>query len=345
MSEQEMIESYIYEVTRRVPQETREEIRMELGGLIEDMGSKEGISAEEVLEKLGDPAVFARRYREDNNYLIGPEYYDDYVWVLKIALIGIGISAVVSAVVNGIMGAGNLEIAGLVNLFIIFFEELLVNAISGALGAVGVITAVFAFLEWQKVRVKVKPEKAWSPFSLSAVPDNRAVIKRGDSVFSIVFASVFAAFLLFAPEVFGAFRYEDGRFESIASVFNMEKWGNILPVFLLCLAVGLVDEIIRLVTGCYCKVVMYSTIACNILQVAGAVLLFYVLPLWNPDFSEQIRVMAGVGRFSEGDILSFWNTGRFNALLFLIILCCCLLEVGITIYKTLKYGKRESDFS
>lgn len=339
MSEQEMIESYLYEVTRRVSQETREEIRMELVGLIEDMRSGEGLSVQEVLEKLGDPAVFARRYRGENNYLIGPEYYDDYIWVLKIVLIGIGISAVVSALVNGITGLESPEMSDWVNLFTLFFKELFANAISGALGAVGMITAVFAFLEWRKVRVKVKPEKTWTPFLLSAVPDKRAVIGRGDSVFSIIFATVFAALLLFVPEVFGAFHYEDGRFESIASVFNLERWGNILPVFLLLLAAGLVNEIIRLVTGCYCKAVMYSTIVCNMIQVAGAVVLFYMLPLWNPDFTEQIKVLAGIEKFSEGDILSFWNTGRFNNLLFLIILVCCLLEVGVAVYKTLKYGK------
>lgn len=80
MSEQEMIERYIYEVVRRVPSEAREEIRMEIGALIEDMQNGEGLSVQAVLEKLGDPAVFARRYRGDRDYLIGPEYYDDYVW-------------------------------------------------------------------------------------------------------------------------------------------------------------------------------------------------------------------------------------------------------------------------
>lgn len=338
MSEQEMIESYIYEVTKRVPQGTREEIRMELGGLIEDMRS-EGLAVQEILEKLGDPAVFAGRYREDNHYLIGPEYYDDYVWVLKIVLIGIGISAVVSAFVNGIVGMESMDIAGWVNMFTFFFTELSANAVGGALGAVGAVTAVFAFLEWRKVKVKVKPEKEWTVFSLPDIPDKRAVISRGDSVVSIVFASIFGALLLFAPELFGAFSYKDGRFESIACVFNMEKWGNILPVFLLCLAVGVVNEIIRLVTGCYCRAVMYSTIACNIIQVAGAVFLFYVFPLWNPDFTQQVKAMAGIKEFSRGDILSFWNTARFNNLIFLIVLGCCLLETGVTVYKTLKYKK------
>jgi len=337
MNEQEMIERYIYEVTRRVPQGTREEIRMELNELIEDMCSGEGLSVEEVLEKLGDPAVFASRYREDNNYLIGPEYYDDYIWVMKIVLLGIGISAVVSAFVNGIVGMESWEISGWVRLSIHFFTELFQSAVSGALGAAGMVTAVFAFLEWRKVKVKVRPEKIWTPLSLPAVPDDRALIRRGESVTSVIFISIFAALLLFVPELFGAFRYEDGRIKSIACVFNLEKWGSLLPVLLLSLAVGLVNEIIRLVTGCYCRLVMYSTIICNIIQAAAAGLLLLVLPLWNPDFAEQIRKMAGGVTLSGGDMLFYWNTEGLGRLIFLVILFSCLLEVGVAVYKTLRY--------
>ena len=61
MSEKEMIERYIYEVVKRVPQAVKEEIRMELQELIEDMCGEEGSNVETVLQKLGDPAEFAKR--------------------------------------------------------------------------------------------------------------------------------------------------------------------------------------------------------------------------------------------------------------------------------------------
>ena len=337
MSEQEMIERYIYEVIRRVPLEAREEIRMEISALIEDMQGGEDLSVQAVLEKLGDPAVFARRYREDKDYLIGPEYYDDYVWILKLVLIGVGISAVVSALINGFMGMENWQVSGWVSLFVNFFVEFFENAFGGVLGAVGMVTGIFAFLEWRKVKVKVKPEKSWTPFSLPKIPDKRALIEHGDSIASIIFISIFAALLLFVPELFGAFHYEDGNFESIACVFNLEAWGSILPVFILCLAAGLVNEIIRLAMGRYCRGVMYSTIICNIIQLAGAGLLFFVFPLWNPDFALQIRQMAGIEKFSRGDLLAYWNTEGINRVLFLIILVCSLLEVGVAVYKTFKY--------
>jgi len=53
MNDQEMVNRYLYEVVKRVPQDSREEIRMELQALIEDMCSAEQLSAEEALQKLG----------------------------------------------------------------------------------------------------------------------------------------------------------------------------------------------------------------------------------------------------------------------------------------------------
>lgn len=49
MKENEMIERYIFEVTRRVPQDMREEIGLELRTLIDDMCTEEQSSVEEVL--------------------------------------------------------------------------------------------------------------------------------------------------------------------------------------------------------------------------------------------------------------------------------------------------------
>ena len=60
--EKELVNRYVYEVTKRIPKEQRNEIEMELRELIEDMA--EGAPLEEVFVKLGDPAVFARKYRD-----------------------------------------------------------------------------------------------------------------------------------------------------------------------------------------------------------------------------------------------------------------------------------------
>ncbi len=65
MNEQEMIKRYIYEVIRRVPEDSREDIRLELQTLVEDMCTEEQIPVQEALQKLGAPEEFAKRYRGD----------------------------------------------------------------------------------------------------------------------------------------------------------------------------------------------------------------------------------------------------------------------------------------
>lgn len=348
MKENEMIERYIFEVTRRVPQDMREEIGLELRTLIDDMCTEEECSVEKVLQKLGSPAEFAKRYKDGPDYLIGPEYYDNYIWVVKIALIGIGISAVVSAIVQGIMGAGNY-----VDFFVGFFDELFATAINGTCSMIGTITIIFAVLEWQKVKVSIKPEtkwnveeltkdiasvKSWSPNLLPPIPNKRAVISRGDSVVSIIFITVFAAILFFAPQLFGTFHYDGNKVESIACVFNLNEWNRIMPIFILSLFVGFIDEIIRLVTGYYCKAVMYSSIICNTIQIIGAVILLKCFQLWNPDFAREIQKMTGVSKFSSGDVLYYWGSGVFNNVILAGICIISCIEVGITVYKTVKYS-------
>ncbi len=348
MNEKEMMERYIYEVIRRVPQASREEIRLELQSLIEDMHTKEGASMEEVLKKLGDPAEFAKRYREDTGYVIGPQYYDNYMWVLKLALIGIGISVIVSAFISAITNAGNWG-----NLFTILFSTLISTGINGIFSAVGVVTIIFFFFEWQHIKIDLKKEKnwsvdelsknavgdkIWSPLSLPPVPDKRALISRSDSIFGIIFVSTFAALLWFAPELFGAFHYDGDTLKNIACIFNLNEWNRILPVILLFMFSALADEIIRLITGYHCKPVMYSRIIADSLQIICAVILLKVLPLWNPDFAEQIKAIAGINSFSDGDILRFLGSSTFNNILLTVICIISICETAVTIYKTQKYS-------
>lgn len=346
MNEKDMMERYIYEVTKRVSQKARKEIKLELQTLIEDMCEEEEMTMEEALQKLGNPAEFAKRYKDGPDYLIGPDYYNHYIWVVKIALISVGISSLISAIVQGMMDVGNWT-----NFFVKFFTELFIAATNGACSMIGIVTIIFAILEWQNIKVSLKTEadwtvdklsknpdlkKSWNPNLLPPIPDKRKIISRGDSIVSIIFITVFAMLLLFAPQIFGVFRYDGNEVKSISCIFNLEEWNKIVPLLVFWLFIGMLDEIIRLVNGCYCKVVMYSSIICNSIQIVGAVLLLKIFPLWNPDFAEQIKEFAGIHQFSTGDILYYWGSGFLDNIILLGICIISCVETGITIYKTLR---------
>ena len=85
-NEHDYMERYIYQVIRRLPKAQREEVRMELEELIGDMYEDNG-SMEDVLTQIGDPVEFAKQYQTDQQYMIGPEYYETYLWFVRVVII------------------------------------------------------------------------------------------------------------------------------------------------------------------------------------------------------------------------------------------------------------------
>lgn len=333
-NEKDMTQRYIYEVTKRVPQKMRKEIKLELETLIDDMCAEEECSVEQALEKLGNPAEFAKQYRGDKHYVIGPDYYDNYIWILKIGTFALVVSAIVSAIVHGLTGAEDVK-----DFIKEFTKEAFRTAFSGICTMVGVVTIIFAVLEYYKVKVDIKPEMKWTPSALPAVPDKKSLISRTDSVISIVVFFVLAGVLVFVPEVFGMFEMTDTGIRSVTSVFNLDEWSRIVPFFVFTLAIGMFDEIVKLIYGHYCKAVMYSSIICNALSVVCTFILFKCMNIWNPKFSFELQVAFEKNEYSKGDILYYWGTDAFsNGLVALItIICCC--EVAYNVYKTYKYGR------
>ena len=343
--EQDMKERYIYQVIRRIPKNQREEIRMELSGLIDDMCENDTI--EHVLEKLGDPEKFARQYRDENSYLIGPKYYDNYIWVLKIVFICIAVSAVVSSLVGAIMmqeWAGktiSAVINGMTDTAVDIVEDTFSNFVIGMITAFGGVTLVFAIMERQNVKVDLKQEKTWKPEKLEPIPDKKTLISRSDSVVGIAFTVLFGGLMLFAPEVLGSYVFEDGEFIRTIPVFNLKEWNMILPFMMVGIGLCFVDEMIRLVTGCYCKVVMVSNIVTGILQLMLSIVILKVLPLWNVEFAKETAEAFNREFTSKGDLMTYWGTDVISNLILAIIFVLTFVEMGTTIYKTLRYAGKE----
>jgi hypothetical protein len=82
---EEMINRYIYQVTKNMDTEKAKDIDLELRTLIQDMldektkgtpSTKEDIDG--VLSELGNPSILAEKYQSKVQYLIGPELYPSY---------------------------------------------------------------------------------------------------------------------------------------------------------------------------------------------------------------------------------------------------------------------------
>ena len=223
------------------------------------------------------------------------------------------------------------------------------------MSAFGAVTLTFAIMERKKVQFELKKEEKWSLESLSGegktptsrsrwtpkflepVPDKKAIISRGDSVVGIIFIVIFSVLLIFAPHFFAAF-FTEGETVMTVPIFNLEQWGIVLPVFILSLLIGLADEILRLIVGVYCRLVMISNIVCGVLQIVLSIIVLKVLPIWNPNFVLEIEQALGDHADSGARFLTYWNADMVSNGFLAFIVAITLFEIGVTIYKTLRYG-------
>jgi len=104
-----LIDRYIAEVGRHLPEKDRSDIEAEIRSIVEDMLEERGhrvTSAEdkmiaETLEGLGDPRLLAARYAPPKHYLIGPAWYDFYITTLRRVLFtALPIFAVVTFIIT-----------------------------------------------------------------------------------------------------------------------------------------------------------------------------------------------------------------------------------------------------
>lgn len=355
--DQELMERYIYQVVRRLPKEQRNEVGLELQELIGDM-QEDGSGMEAVLTKLGDPAEFAKKYQDQNRCLIGPEYYDTYRWVLNIVMLCTLIPLFMISFAEGASRSLTTGSIWWINSAADRIARGLGNAISNCgascVSLFGGITLLFHVLEQQKVKLESKQKKAWSvqdlgdnlsapkahwtPKALSPIPHKKALIRRSDSIVSIVFIAVFCALLIFAPRFFSAVFQTDSGHTTIP-IFNLDKWKIILPVFVLSMLIGMADEILHLIMGCYCKAVMISSLICGTLQITLSFVVLKVLPFWNPSFIAEVQAQLG----EMPEFFAKWDAQTASSILLTGLVLITLLEVGTVVYKTLRYGVKKQN--
>lgn len=110
----DLIERYIYDVTKRLDEKKRKDIEDELRVNIYDMLGDD-LSEEhivDVLKQLGRPSDLALEYKDKKSYLISPRQFDDYIKVLKIVFIVFIAVTIFGSVVGSILDTTGINILG-----------------------------------------------------------------------------------------------------------------------------------------------------------------------------------------------------------------------------------------
>ncbi|MDM5225060.1 hypothetical protein QUF73_02440 [Cytobacillus sp. NJ13] len=284
----DLIEVYIQEVTRRLPEKSRADIALELQSTIGDMLPDDYNEEEvkDVLSKLGSPAALAAGYRDQPMHLIGPRYFDVYVSLLKMIL-------PIAAAISLISVAAE---------FIFDFnrDDTIINAVLGFLGygiwrlievAVQVffwLTIVFAVIERMdkgKEQHPLSPSlKPWTPDDLKSITyiPKKKVIPKCEVFGSLMWTAIWATLYFYAERLMGVYRGGGEGLEFKIPAVNQDVLLAYWPAVVVIIALEVGLALYKLIVGQWTKrMAIFNTI----LELFATAV--FIAILLNPNLLQQ----------------------------------------------------------
>ena len=179
MKKMNLIENYLSETNKHLPENTRQDILSELRSSLEEQvnerasGENRAANLEDekhVLKTLGHPVKFAASYKPDQ-YLIGPTLYPAFIYSIKIGfVVSVSIQLVLSLV---LLTASNDSFS---------FGSVISHLIDSAIMVITIITLVFIVLEYSSEKLNWYDN--WHPDSLAHGPTHSVNIS--DMIINLV---------------------------------------------------------------------------------------------------------------------------------------------------------------
>ncbi|WP_034551845.1 hypothetical protein [Carnobacterium funditum] len=318
-----LINRYIYSVTRELPEKSRKKVANELNLLIDEKINETDDTLSEqqkvntVLRELGNPIELANLYRGKERHLIGPKYFYNYLFVIKIVTLSIIIGM---SIVSGIGAIFSLDSLTKV------FGNYLISLFSAVLQGAVWVTSIFALLEYYEISIESGIEQQeWDPSQLPELPEKKALISRGESVFSIVISTLFLLLFFFLYERIGIYYRSDGEF-SFIPLLNIEKITPIRLFLFLIFTINILVELSKIIKGKWTLKIAFFTTLLNILSAILFITVIYNLNIWNSEF---------VQRFEQSIPISFERMILFTTIVIIIV---TISESVSALYKGFKYG-------
>lgn len=322
MVKNDLIERYIYAVTKDLSRQTREDVSKELHSLIIDMleercgelkPTEHDIHV--VLTELGQPKELAEKYNHDEDkYLIGPTYYGQYKMTLKIVLPCVILGMVVSSLI-GYINEPDIQWYSLV-------AELVGSTVGGTFFAFSIVTLLFAIFQYKKIDIDVYPN---SLDDLPAVPKEKERISKKEVIFGIGFSVLFMTLFLMAPQIFSVVLTQEGR---VIPIFNIEFIRSTWYIVIIFGILGIVREIFRLIHLRYNIQVMVVTIITNVISAFLAIFWLRNDHVINPVMITELSNLF-VGEAFIVNLLS-----NIQNVFLCLILFALVLDIIITVLNT-----------
>ncbi|WHX69385.1 hypothetical protein QNH26_12835 [Peribacillus frigoritolerans] len=300
----ELIELYIQEVTRRLPEKNRADIALELQSTIEDMlpddHTEQDVKA--VLLKLGDPVTLASGYRDRPMHLIGPRYYDVYISLLKMIL---PIAAVISLIAlvgdNPFRDTGNTVMEAILKII----GKGISSIISTGIQVFFWLTLSFAILERLDTSKDQSPVtkdlKPWTPENLKDIP-NISKIKAVPMIevfASLLGLSVFAALYFNAANLLGVYEKRNGSLIFVTPSFNQDVLNSYWLLVSCVIIIGVLLAIYKLFLGRWTLKLAFFHAIYQLLYTLVFIIIISNPDLLNPEFLAYQRTLFSIDEWKS----------------------------------------------
>jgi hypothetical protein len=300
----ELIELYIQEVTRRLPEKNRADIALELQSTIEDMlpddHTEQDVKA--VLLKLGDPVTLAGGYRDRPMHLIGPRYYDVYISLLKMIL---PIAAVISLIAlvgdNPFRDTGNTVMEAILKII----GKGISSIISTGIQVFFWLTLSFAILERLDTSKDQSPVtkdlKPWTPENLKDIP-NISKIKAVPMIevfASLLGLSVFAALYFNAANLLGVYEKRNGSLIFVTPSFNQDVLNSYWLLVSCVIIIGVLLTIYKLFLGRWTLKLAFFHAIYQLLYTLAFIIIISNPDLLNPEFLAYQRTLFSIDEWKS----------------------------------------------
>lgn len=292
-----LIEIYIQEVTRRLPEKNREDIALELRSTIEDMlpdhHNEKDIKL--VLEKLGNPVKLASGYRDQPMHLIGPEYFDLYVTLLRMILpIAIVISLIAMVAEYFIGYSGN---EGIINSFLTIIGQGIVRIIEVGIQTCFWLTLVFAIIERTVKGKDGQPFSTsfakWTPDNLKNIPNipKKKAITKIKVFGSLMWTAIWSTIYFNANHLVGIYKNGGYGLKFVTPSLNQDVLLWYLPFVIVVIGLEIALGLYKLIKGQWTKRMAICNAA---FQLFGSIVFIVIVinpNLMNRDF---ITIMTSI---------------------------------------------------
>lgn len=277
----ELVERYVHQVGRYLPQKERAEIEAELRSQIQDQlgdryeGSPSQADVASALAELGDPRQMAASYSSEQ-YLVGPDLYPIMMMILRHGWLLVPAIVVFLNVFGVLVSSQQSALSGLV-------IEPLIAALQATFIFSAVVILIFAIIQHSGVELDEK-EEAFNPLNLPEV-DDPGVVDRFEAAFGIAFGTFITLVFLYFLRVGG-----------LTLRFDLSDPGEVIPVpapwLILLSIVAFATAILHLLVLRRNRWSVGSWLTQTVLEVIGVVCMYFVV--YAPVFAHIIPTIPAL---------------------------------------------------